>query len=177
MRLVIRQNCLLLFCLAVSAAARSQTGPLEFPKEFIMHARLSTGLIAPPHVPELFVGSLELRPQWTLVEHKLRGGLVAGGFYTARTVYGLGGLTVSYKLSEFTGGYFGSLGNLHLNFDHLWGGADQRLVGAGINLDLLNKLVVGLGGYRDYHFGQWWWTSSIAFRISKVKKPIEDFPH
>lgn len=177
MRLLIRQSCLLLLCFMLSSAVRSQTGPLEFPKEFIMHAKLSTGLIAPPHAPDLFVGSLELRPQWTLVEHKLRGGLVAGGFYTSRRLYGVGGVTVSYKLAEFTGGYFGSLGNVHLNFDHLWGTGDQKLAGAGINLDLLNKLVVGLAGHRDYYSARWWWTSSVAFRLSKVKKPKEDFPH
>lgn len=176
MPMALRQKQLLLSCLltAASVAAAAQT---EFPKEFIAHLKLSTGLISRPSSPGLFVGSLQVIPQYTLVPHRLRGGLVAGAFYSARKGDGLLGPTVSLKLSEFTGGYFGSLGNLHLNAEHLWGSNSQRLVGGGLNLDLLNKLIVGLSYHRDYHFGSNWWQSAIAFRLSKVKKPKETFPN
>ena len=149
----------------------------EFPKEFIAHLKLSTGLISAPSAPELFVGSLQVIPQYTIIPFKLRGGLVAGGFYAARRVCGLFGPTISYKLTEFKGGYFGSLGNLHLNADHLWGTGHQRLLGGGLNLDLLNKVVIGLSAHRDYQLANWWLGSSIAFRISALKKVKEDFPH
>jgi hypothetical protein len=86
------------------------------------------------------------------------------------------GPTISYKIIEFKGGHFGSLGNLHISLDHLWGTDKQRLVGGGINLDLLNKLVVSLSAHRDYKLSNWWIQSGIAFRISKVKQPKETFP-
>ena len=150
----------------------------EFPNEFIMHLRLHSGMITyKKPAPDIFVGGLQLVPQVTLVEHSLRGGLVAGGFYTNSDIYGLLGPTVSLKLTEFKGGYFGSIGNIHLNVDHLWGTGEQRLAGAGINLDLLNKLVISLMAHRDYRLNNWWIQSGIAFRLSKVKQPKEIFPN
>ena len=163
---------LLYFVCTVSVA---QT---EFPKEFTAHLRLHSGMVTKPGpAPDLFVGGLQVVPQVTLVEHKLRGGIAVGGFYTAKKVNGLFGPTFSWKVKELTGGPFGSLGNLHVNFDHWWGTEQQRLVGSGINLDLINKLVVSLSAHRDYRLSNWWLQSAIAFRISKVKKRIEPFPH
>ena len=147
----------------------------EFPKEFILHAKLGSGAIATPRFSELFVASLDLRPQYTLVKNRLRGGLAAGGFYTGRKVHAMYGPTVSLKLTEFKGGYFGSLGNVHLNVDHLWTSDHRRLFGGGVNLDLLNKLVIGFSGLRDYRNNNWWWTTSIALRLSGAKKPVETF--
>ena len=148
----------------------------EFPKEFIAHVRLHSGMIISPGA-DLFVGGLQIVPEYTLIEHKLRGGVVVGGFYSYSEINGLFGPTLSLKLTEFKGGHFGSLGNLHLNFDHLWGTDKQRLAGAGINLDLLNKLVVSLTAHRDYKWDQWWIQTGIAFRITKVKTPKETFPN
>jgi hypothetical protein len=170
-----RLRALLLCALCASSAASAQT---EFPKEFITHIRLHSGMITyGGDAPELFVGGLQLVPQVTLVPYKLRGGIVAGGFYAYNSVHGLFGPTISYKLTEFKGGHFGSLGNLHLNFDHLWGTDEQRLAGGGFNLDLLNKLVVGITAHRDYRLNNWWIQSGIAFRISGVKPPKETFPN
>ena len=150
----------------------------EFPNEFIMHLRLHSGMITyKKPAADIFVGGLQLVPQVTLVEHRLRGGLVAGGFYANSDLHGLLGPTISLKLTEFKGGYFGSIGNVHLNLDHLWGTDEQRLAGAGINLDLLNKLVVSLMAHRDYRLNNWWIQSGIAFRLSKVKQPKETFPN
>ena len=170
---IFRIYCLLLFCLSTSTFSFSQT---EFPREFIAHIRLHSGMITYSNSdPELFVGGLQVIPQFTLVPHKLRGGLVAGAFYSDNNINGLFGPTISYKITEFKGGHFGSLGNLHINLDHLWGTDKQHLAGGGINLDLLNKLVVSLSAHRDYKLSNWWIQSGIAFRISKTKQPKETF--
>lgn len=150
----------------------------EFPKEFIMHLRLHSGMITyKKPAADIFVGGLQLVPQVTLVEHTLRGGLVAGGFYANSDVHGILGPTISLKLTEFKGGFFGSIGNVHINVDHLWGTDEQRLAGGGLNLDLLNKLVVSIMAHRDYRLNHWWVQSGIAFRLSKVKQPKETFPN
>src|SRR5688572_5870365 len=149
----------------------------EFPSEFIAHIRLHSGMITyNNNAPELFIGGLQVIPQFTLVPNKLRGGLVVGGFYAYNEINGLFGPTISYKITEFKGGHFGSLGNLHINLDHLWGTDKQHLAGGGINLDLLNKLVASLSAHRDYKLNNWWIQSGIAFRISKTKQPKETFP-
>ena len=172
---IFRIYALLLFFLSVSMVSSAQT---EFPQEFIAHIRLHSGMITyNNNAPELFVGGLQVIPQFTLVPNKLRGGAVAGAFYAYNNIHGLFGPTISYKISEFKGGHFGSLGNLHINLDHLWGTDKQRLAGGGINLDLLNKLIVSLSAHRDYQLNNWWLQSGIAFRISKAKQPKETFPN
>ena len=169
----IKTFMLSVLCFISIMATAQQT---EFPKEFIAHVRLHSGMITSPGA-DLFVGGLQIVPEYTLIEHNLRGGVVVGGFYSYSEINGLFGPTLSLKLTEFKGGHFGSLGNLHLNFDHLWGTDKQRLAGAGINLDLLNKLVVSLTAHRDYKWDQWWVQTGIAFRITKVKTPKETFPN
>ncbi len=158
-----------------SVRAYSQT---EFPKETIVHVRLHSGMVSNPQTGSpLFVGGLQVIPQVTLVPGRLRGGLSAGGFYSAKQVEGSFGPTVSLLLRSFKGGFFGTLGNVHLNADHLWGTGRQRLAGGGLNLDLLNKLVVGLSAHRDYRLNNWWVQSGIAIRISKAPVPKESFPN
>ena len=46
----------------------------EFPKnEFIMQLRLHNGMVTDFHsAPDLYVGGLQLVPQWTVVENLLR---------------------------------------------------------------------------------------------------------
>ncbi len=169
----IKTFILAVLCFSFLSATAQQT---EFPREFVTHIKLHSGMVTTGGA-DLFLGGLQLIPEYTLIEHKLRGGIIAGAFYSYSEINGLFGPTLSLKLTDFQGGHFGTLGNLHLNFDHLWGTDKQRLVGAGFNLDLLNKLVVSLTGHRDYKWDQWWIQSGIAFRISKVKQPKESFPN
>ena len=94
---ILRIYCLLVFYLFASVTSFSQT---EFPKEFITHIRLHSGMITYSNSePELFVGGLQIIPQFTLVSNKLRGGVVAGAFYTDNNINGLFGPTISYKIT------------------------------------------------------------------------------
>ena len=166
---------LLLWVVFFSPSASAQT---EFPKEFIAHLRLHSGMVSHPATGSpLFLGGLQVIPQVTLVPGSLRGGLAAGAFYSAKHLEGSVGPTVSLLLKDFKAGFFGTLGNLHLNADHLWGTGGQRLLGGGLNLDVLNKLVVGLSAHRDYRLNNWWIQSGIAVRLSKTRVPKETFPN
>lgn len=155
----------LLFCLNVSAQDP------EFPKEFIIHLNFHSGMVTDfsGKVPDLYTGGIQLIPQYTFITHLMRGGVVADGFYTNRKLQGAFGPTISIKLLTLKS-TFGSLGNIHLNFNHLWGTGSQRLIGGGINADLGNKIVFGLSLQRDYHLDNWWLQSNVAFRISKKTK-------
>jgi hypothetical protein len=143
----------------------------EFPKhEFIMHLRLHSGLITDfTASPDLFAGGMQLVSQFTVVENHLRIGLIAGGFYSNKQLQGAIGPTLSLKLKSITIKNMGSGGNINLSMDHLWGTGNQRLVGGGLNVDLLNKIVIGTSLHRDYKNNNWWLQGAIAFRISKVK--------
>jgi hypothetical protein len=146
----------------------------EFPKnEFIMHLRLHSGLITNFHntVPDLFVGGIQLVPQFTVIENHLRLGAVGDVFYTGKKIQGAIGPTASLKLKTFDLKKLGSGGNINLSVDHLWGTQKERLIGLGINADLLNLIVMGISAHRDYNLKTWWFQTSFGFRISKVKQP------
>ena len=74
--------------------------------------------------------------------HVLRVGLLMDGFYTDKKLQAAFGPAISLKLKTLTDslGRFGSFGNIHLAFDHLWGTDHYRLFGGGVGLesDFLN---------------------------------------
>lgn len=161
----------ILFCLASLASLSLQAQDPEFPKnEFIMHLRMQSGMITRFNTsPDLFVGGIQIVPQYTVVKNFLRMGAIAGGFYGDKKIQGLLGPTLSFKLKTFALKNFGSGGNINLSVDHLWGTGHQKLFGGGLNIDLLNRFVLGTSLHRDYNNNNWWIQGSVAIRLSKVK--------
>ena len=154
---------------------QAQSDP-EFPKEFIMHVKLHNGMVTNfTQAPDIYVGGIQLIPQYTLVEKLLRGGIIADVYYVSKKIQAAFGPTISIKLKTFKAAPFGSLGNLHLNIDHLWGTNKERLIGGGINADIGNKIVLGLTLHRDYNLNSWWIQNTLGYRISKLKKKAEPF--
>ena len=163
---------LLFFGIATYCPAQSDT---EFPKGFILYGKLHNGMITDfTSRPDLYVGGLQLAPQYTVVPHLLRAGIIAGGFYGNKKIQGELGPSVSFKLKTFNanlqGARVGSFGNLNLLVDHLWGSGKQRLLGGGLILDAGNIVSFGLTAHRDYGLNNWWFQSEIAIRISKKRK-------
>jgi len=143
----------------------------EFPKEFIMHLNVHSGMVTNfDHTPELYAGGIQLVPQYTLVTNLLRGGIIADGFYTDKKIQGAFGPTLSIKLTTLKAKPFGSLGNINASINHLWGTGKQRLLGGGVNADLFNMVVFGLSLQRDYGLHNWWLQSTMGIRISKKRK-------
>jgi len=98
-----------------------------------------------------------------------------GGFYAAKKIDAQFGPTLSYKLKTFNANPFGSAANLHVSVDHIWGTDKQKLIGGGLHIDLLNKLVLGITAHKDYENKTWWLQTGIGIRISKIKKTPEPF--
>jgi len=168
MRVAFLLACLLLFRLF------AQSQDPEFPKqEFTLHAKLHNGFITNFHsnAPDQYVGGIQIVPQFVIIENRLRGGIIADGFYSGKKVQAAVGPTLSYKLATIQLKKFGSGGNLHLSLDHLWGTNNQRLLGGGLNIDLLNFVTTGISAHRDYNLNTWWFQTSFGIRISKVKQP------
>jgi hypothetical protein len=136
-----------------------------------MHLRMHNGMVTNfKSSPDVYVGGLQIIPEWTVVENHLRLGIVAGGYYTGKKLQALVGPTFSLKLKTIALKNLGSGGNINLSIDHLWGTEQQRLLGGGLNVDLLNLIVIGASIHRDYHLNNWWLQGTVALRISKVKK-------
>lgn len=165
---------ILVFLAVHSAIAQHDA---EFPKEFIMHIRLHNGMITNFHgsTVDAYVGGIQAVPQYTFIANKLRGGLIAGAYYTGKKLQGEIGPTVSLKLKTLDLKPITSGGNIHLNFDYLFGTERERLIGGGINFDLINKVIVGFTAHRDYNLNTWWFQNSVAIRINKVKKSTTIF--
>ena len=147
----------------------------EFPKGFIMYAKLHNGMITDfTSNPDLYVGGVQLAPQLTVVPHLLRAGAILGSFYADKKIQGEFGPSLSVKIKSFhsklEGAPVGSLANLNLIIDHLWGTCKQRLLGGGIMLDTGNVITFGITAHRDYMQNNWWFQSEIGIRISKKHK-------
>jgi hypothetical protein len=148
----------------------------EFPKGFIMHAKLHNGMVTDfKQGADLYVGGVQLVPQFTLIEHKLRAGIVAGAFYGGKVLEGQFGLNTSVKIKTIDALVFGGAANINLSAEHLWGTGKQKLIGGGINIDVLNKIVLAMTAHRDYEFKTWWLQMSLGIRVSKKKKIKEKF--
>ncbi len=175
MRKISTKYLFLLFYCFICFRGIAQTDT-EFPAGFVMQAKIHNGMITNFHRgADLYVGGFQLIPQITLLTGKLRAGVIAGAFYGGKNFEGQFGPTISVKIKTFEAGPFGSAANLHLTGDHIWGTGKQKLVGGGIHIDLLNKLIVGFTAHRDYEFNTWWLQTALGLRISKLKKTKEPF--
>lgn len=164
-----------LFASFFVAAQGSQT---EFVQPFISHLRIASGAITRFDAsPDRYALSLQWVPQVLLAKGSVRGGAVFGSFYGDKAWGLMGGPTVSLRLKTFNAGTMGSLGNLNLSLDHLWASDKRRLAGGGLQIDALNKIMLGLHTHRDYEQGEWWFAISVAVRTSRIKKVIETVPH
>lgn len=172
------KKCLILllvfFCVFyVECTAQSMT---EFPKGYVLHAKIHNGMLTQFNSsPDVYTGGFQLIPQWTVLPGHLRLGAIAGGMYTAKQLEAQLGATVSIKLKEVPAAVFGSAGNVHLTFDYIAGTGKQQLLGGGIHVDVLNKLVLGITTHRDVALNNWWLQTSLGIRLSKIKKTKEPF--
>lgn len=160
--------------LGFAAYCPAQSDP-EFSKGFIVYAKLHNGLTTDfTSGPDLYVGGLQFAPQYTVIPNFLRAGIIVGGFYENKKIQGDFGPSLSLKLKTFNvnlkGAGIGSLGNLNLLVNHLWGTGKQRLLGGGLILDAGNIITFGLTAHRDYRQNNWWLQSEVAIRISKKRK-------
>ena len=112
---------------------------------------------------------------WGLVPGKLRVGARSGAFYADQQTGVLAGPAIAMHLKTFSAGKFGSLANLHLEFSQVWGTDKRRMSGLSLNLDALNKMVIGISAQRDIENRVWWLQASVGIRITAQKKPAEPF--
>ncbi len=167
---------ILVFCCCFFRLSAQTTQDPEFPKEFIMHLKLHNGMVTNfTNAPDIYAGGIQLIPQYTFIPKVMRGGIIADVYYSNKKLSAAFGPTVSFKLKTFKAAPFGSLGNVHLNLDHLWGTHKEHLIGGGINADIANKIVLGLTIHRDYNLNTWWLQNTVGIRISKLKKDAEVF--
>ncbi|HSI75243.1 MAG TPA: hypothetical protein VK957_05100 [Lunatimonas sp.] len=161
---------MLLWCIQAHAQVT------EFKNEGILHLKIHNGMVSDfTMAPELYIGGIQVAWQYGVVPGRVRLGATGGGFYTGKKVQALAGPTAALLLKSFGAADFGTAGNLHLSVEHLWGSEKQKLAGAGLHADLLNRLVLGLISHYDFEWKNWWIQSVIAIRLSKPKVTEREF--
>jgi len=142
----------------------------EFRKGWATYLKLDNGLITNFHTaPDLYVGGLQVNPQLTVIEHKLRLGATAGLIYANKKIAGLFGPSIAFKLKSFNLKNLAGLANLQLIGEHNWGTEKQRLAGGGIGLELLQKALLIFTVHRDYNLNTWWLQTHMGIRLKKNK--------
>ncbi|HKZ67625.1 MAG TPA: hypothetical protein VJ111_14765 [Chitinophagaceae bacterium] len=164
---------LLLFCLTAQSQNADDT---EFRKGWATYLKLDNGVISNFHSsPDLYVGGLQVNPQITVVEHKLRIGATAGFVYANKKIAGLFGPSFAFKLKSFNLKNLAGLANLQLIAEHNWGTEKQQLVGGGIGLELLQKAMLIFTAHRDYNLNTWWIQAHVGIRLKKNKNKVPEF--
>ena len=127
------------------------------------------------NAPDLYLFSLGISPEATIVPGHLRLGARAALLYAYKDISAVVGPKLAWKLKTFNLGQFGSLFNLQLQLEHLWGSDNQRLVGGGPVIEAGQILSFSLTAHRDYHFNYWWFRTGIGFNLlHKKKKSLRD---
>ncbi|MGZ8551712.1 MAG: hypothetical protein ACXWV2_13660 [Chitinophagaceae bacterium] len=164
---------LLLFCLTAQSQNPDDT---EFRKGWATYLKLNNGVITNFHsAPDLYVGGLQVNPQITIIEHKLRIGATAGFVYANKKMAGLFGPSVALKLKSFNLGALAGLANLQLIAEHNWGTEKQQLVGAGLGIEMLQKAMLIFTAHRDYNLNTWWIQAHVGISLKKNKNKVPEF--
>lgn len=154
----------------------------EMPKGFSLPIELGQGFVHRPAGPNLYLATLQLAPQWTLLPGRLRGGLVLGAFYPGRGVGGLVGGRLTVNVLNGPPVLLASSFHVHLLAEYLpavrtpgEGGHWRQWAGGGVGLETSNLLGLALKLHRDFQtpatYGQLALTLNLRYRTT-VPPPL-----
>ncbi|WP_128545914.1 hypothetical protein [Larkinella soli] len=166
----------MLLCLLLSFTFRASGQ--NFNEKWVIPLEFSQGFIKAGAAPELYVAQLSLSPQFRMVDGRLRAGVTAGGFFSAKTLYGLAGPKLALKVASLGKVFTADTGNLHLSADYLFGTDRQQLLGAGFHADLAELLILSLNYRRDLHYRANWFQIGLAYHLFRepIPKDIRSNP-
>ena len=162
---------LLLWCICLQGKA--QQPPLEFEKGSVLNLELLQGFSKAKKLPELYLADLRLSPQWTLVPGLLRAGVVGGLLYNNTKLAAFAGPNAAINIKTIKtkpGSLNGSLANMQLLLEHLWGTEKQRLLGGGIRTEVGKMLLLSLLTHRDYNLN--YWNVEFGVGINFIRKKL-----
>jgi hypothetical protein len=159
-----------LYLLCMWAAPRSAQAQ-EFPKGWVGYLEAHQGLsTAFTGAPDLYVGGLQFRPQYTIVPNILRLGATAGLIYSNTHIDGLLGPSLSLKISDFSSALFGSIANIQLQADYWWSTRSRQYFGGGPSAELGALLTIGVTVHRDFQDNAWLFQATAGFNLFHQKR-------
>jgi hypothetical protein len=161
----------------------AQTDP-EFPKGWVMYLEAQQGMATTFNSsPDIYVFSLGLAPAATVIPGHLRLGGTANLLYTNKNISAAFGPRAAWKIKTFNIDPLGSLFNLQLQVEHLWGTDKQKLFGGGPVIEAGQILSFSLTAHRDYCLNYWWFRAGLGFNLLHKKRksptgtdPMRDNP-
>lgn len=171
MKLLLTEFALLFSCI-FSAPLYGQE---EFPKGWVMYLEGMQGASTSFHSsPDTYVGNLQLTPQVTVIPNHLRLSAVTGLAFNNKKLYAAYGAGVNWKLSTIGFNSLGSLLNLQVQVQHIWGTGKQKLVGGGVKAEVGKLFLMGISAHRDYKLNAWWLQGGIGFNLLRKKAKAQD---
>ena len=165
--------------LAGGLLAPALAGAQDIPKGAVVMAELGQGFNHAPGGDALYLATLQVVPQWTILPGRLRAGLVLGAFYPGTRVGGLAGGRVTVKLFQGPPVLMGNSFHVHLLGEYLpavWAGPAtwRQWVGAGIGLETSNLVGIALKVHRDFRTPATYGQLALAFNLRyKASRPPE----
>lgn len=167
------KNILLLLLSFCCLCSQAQQPPLEFEKGSVLNLEVLQGFTKTKSVPELYLAEIRLSPQWTVAPGRLRAGAAGGVLYHNGNLSAFAGPSLAFNLKTVTtkpGALSGSLLNVQLVLEHLWGTNEQHLFGGGFRTEIGKKLLLSLLTHRDYHLNYWNVEFGVGINLGPRKK-------
>lgn len=166
---------LIIFLFASFPLFAQQASTPEFPKGFVGYLDLQQGLVSDfKTTPDYYQIGFTFNPQYTVIPSRLRVGVQVGGIYTMGRWGVQAGPTAALRLCDMRAGVFGTVLNVQLIAGHYWGSFNQKLVGGGVQTEIVQLFNLAFTGYRDYGNGHWWLQTGLGFNLIRPKKKSSD---
>ena len=142
----------------------------EMPQGLALPLELGQGFTHGPTGPDLYLATLQLVPQWTLVPGRLRAGLVLGAFYPGTKVGGLAGGRLTVKIIDGPPVLLASSFHVHLLAEYLPAvrtgeGTWRQWLGAGVGLETSNVLGIVFKVHRDFRSSATYGQLALTFNL------------
>jgi hypothetical protein len=146
----------------------------EIPRGFVMPVELSQGFRVPEGATnQLYLAALRIEPMYAFLGNNMRGGVAASAEYTNPQLDWFIGPRLSYRLISNMGAV-GSLYNVQVCTEALWGTRDHKLWGLGLVVEG-DPIIFSVRGSHEYEFKEFWFEASIGVNLDVfLRKKNED---
>ncbi|HEX8657446.1 MAG TPA: hypothetical protein VF690_07935 [Hymenobacter sp.] len=154
----------------LGAASPAQAQDMPSGKGPVVMVEIGQGFNHAPGGDALYLGTLQVAPQWTVWPGRLRLGPVLGLFYPGTQVGGLAGGRATLKV--INGPQFALAGTFHVHLlgEYLplvWTSPNTRrqLLGTGLGLETSNLLGFTIKAHRDFRAARTYGQFTMAFNL------------
>jgi hypothetical protein len=139
--------------------------------------KLNSGLITKfnTSTPELYAGGLSFNPQFTVIKNLMRVGANAELSYADHETSGIFGPMVAVKIKTLELDHLSSYANIHLIGGAELGTRNQQMAVAGVALEALGRLHLGVVSRYDYSLNNWWIQSFIGYKLNRLKMKKDEY--